>query len=648
MSVGPAETLEPAGPPDPSTRRRGGLAPALGVILLLALAGGLVADRATGWVDPAFRFLAQLFFEKSPLAEIRQPGQLTLARFHGAIALGLVGIGLLASPRLSCHGRRWWAVFCVAYTLRALAWIVGGNLPLVPGDSSHYVEVAASVYRGEGAVKHYVESYFRDYPAIARGEGVLDDWATPLWAYLLAAVYRLVGVVPLDSIEASFAVAKGTSFVLNLLTLPLLYAIARRSFGPTVALASMATAAVLPVHAIYAGFALRESLVALTSVAAVGLVVEMIRAPGRSVWGWAVAAGVAGGLAILARNTAMALMAACALSALLSRGRRALGPLVVMGGALLVVIAPWAWRTWSVYGEPFYTYTKYFPYNFSWTVHHYEQGNTRPGQFYTAANAPSIARIKLKAVLIIGFYSTMILGPPLALAAWRRLTARPGDPATRAYDRTAFWLALTFVVATLVNVADVTQVQQLGRYYLPVYLVLIPPAVAALLGWLRRSVAPAAWPLAFGLAVLWPLADPTWAHDTTWLSSPYQLRWPAIRAAGDWVRTHPEQVPPGARILTWFPWEFRVASDRTTVLFPRALEGGERELQLINQAIRKYGVTHILWGSFEPAPHQDPEVLGPYLESMRQALGLTDSRLIHRTQGLPYGLRLYRLEGARP
>ena len=35
---------------------------------------------------------------------------------------------------------------------RAVIWICGGNLPLVPGDSRHYVEVATSALRGEGPV----------------------------------------------------------------------------------------------------------------------------------------------------------------------------------------------------------------------------------------------------------------------------------------------------------------------------------------------------------------------------------------------------------------------------------------------------------------------------------------------------------------
>src|SRR5258708_36839763 len=99
---------------------------------------------------------------------------------------------------------------------------------MVSGDGPHCVEVAASVLKGEGPVKHYVESFFRDYPPIRQGKGVLDDWATPLYAYTLAGAYRLAGVTPGDSLEATVAIGKGLSFTLNLLFLPALFFFARR------------------------------------------------------------------------------------------------------------------------------------------------------------------------------------------------------------------------------------------------------------------------------------------------------------------------------------------------------------------------------------------------------------------------------------
>lgn len=622
----------------------------VGLAAGLGLAGWL--DVSFGWVEPAFDFVAHQFYEVPMLAAVRRPTQIPLVRLHLAVLTGLAALGLILAPWLDGHARRWWAVFLLAYAIRAAVWIAGGNVPLVPGDSCHYLEVASSVYRGEGPVKHYVESYFRDYPEILRNEGVLDDWATPLQAYLLGTTYRLLGVVPLADLDETVAVAKGLSFLVNLLCLPALYGFARRRFGPDVGLASMAALAVLPVHAIYAGFVLRESLVALTSILAVWSLSEVWSTRGAASWSWAVVAGLCGGLAILARNTALALMAACGLYALLAHGRRRFAPLLLWGLIVSAVIAPWAWATQVRYGEPFYTYTKYFQYNFSWTVHHYMKGNTRAAEFYTAGNAASILRVKVKALLIIAGYSTMILGLPLVLGFVRRVrSGRPaGAEGGRDVDRLVQLVLAVFVLATLANIADVTQVAQLGRYYLPVFALMLPTAVAGIRDWITHwSIPRGARPAlaATVLAVLW--SDPTWAYDASWLVKPYQLHWPALRAAGDWIRDHPEQVPTNARVMTWFPWEMRVASDRTTVLMPRSFHQPH-----IERALKDYRVTHVLWGSFETPPHVDPETFGPFLERLRLSLGLTDDREVYRSPEGParggvrqYPVRLFRT-GVQP
>jgi Dolichyl-phosphate-mannose-protein mannosyltransferase len=595
-----------------------------------------------GWIAPAFDAVAHQFYEVPLLARLRRPSQLVLTRWHLAIGAAYLTIGLAMSRWLSRHGRAWLTIFGVGYGLRAVIWMCGSNLPLVPGDSCHYVEVATSVLRGEGPVKHYVESFFEDYPRIREGRGVLDDWATPLDAYVRALAMRIAGVSPEDPPEPRFAAAKACSFVLNMLAMPALYGFARRQFGPRVALGAMAALAVLPVHAIYAGFVLRESLVVLTSILAVWSLTEVWKAePDRKrSWALAALAGVCGGLAILARTTALALIAAAGLFFLLGRGRRQPIALVTWAVTTVLVMLPWALATYNEYGTPFYSYTSFFEYNFSWTVHHYEKGNTRPSQFYTAANLPEIARVKVKSLLIVAVYSTMIVGPPIVVGFFGRLRSR-GRPG-RETDLLVASIALVFVLATLKSIADVTQVAQLGRYYAPVYVLALPTAVAGLIEWIgarriRRAVVP--WLAAGYVAMIW--AGPTWAHDASWFTRQYQLHWPAIREAGDWIRQNPDRVPTTARIMTWFPWELRVTSDRTTVLMPRNYEP-----RRIEEVIRQYGVSHFLWGSFEPPPYDEinPEAWATKLDRLRLELGLTGEREVFRSARDPFfPVRLYRL-----
>ncbi len=611
------------------------------MVAAIAAIGGWL-DVRYGWITPAFDAVAHQFYEVPLVARVRRPSQLVLVRWHLLAASGLVAISLVAASRLGRHGRACLAVFVLGYALRAILWICGGNLPLVPGDSCHYLEVATSVLRGEGPVKHYVESFFSDYPRIREGRGVLDDWATPLDAYVRAFGFRIAGLGADSSLDARLAAGKACSFVLNLLALPALYVFARRRYGPQVALWAMAALAILPVHAIYAGFILRESLVALTSILAVWALTEVWdgNKSSRSSWAWAFLAGLCGGLAVLARTTGMAMLAAAGIFGLVAHGRKRFGPLLLWAVTALAVMLPWAWASFEEYGTPFYSYTSFFEYNFSWTVHHFDKGNTLPSQFYTVENLPEIVRVKIKSLLIIAVYSTMILGLPLVLGFGARLADR--NASGRGTDLLIATILIVFVLATLKRVADVTQVAQLGRYYLPVFALMLPSAVAGVLDWLdhlRIDTRIIPWLAATSCAILW--ADPTWSYDASWFVKPYQLHWPAIRQAGEWVRAHPEQVPAEARIMTWFPWELRVTSDRATVLFPR-----NYRLRRIDEVLKQYQVTHILWGSFEPPPFSeiDPEAWSRELERLRTALNLTDSRELFRSTGdVFFPVRLYRL-----
>ena len=295
------------------------------------------------------------------------------ARYCSSLGLAL---GALARAGTAGAG---WRSSASATRFAPSIWICGGNLPLVPGDSCHYLEVATSVLRGEGPVKHYVESFFRDYPRDPRGPRRarrLGHAARRLRARAWPSGSPGSGRM-LRSRRGSPPPRRAASSS-TCWRLPALYVFARRRYGCRVALWTMAVLAMLPVHAIYAGFVLRESLVALTSILAVWTLTEVWQAGSRrrAVWAWAVAAGLCGGLAVLARTTALALLAAAGLFALVAHGRQTFGPLLLWGvRRRLRVPALGLGDCWE-YGQPFYSYTSYFEYNFSWTVHHYEKGNT--------------------------------------------------------------------------------------------------------------------------------------------------------------------------------------------------------------------------------------------------------------------------------
>ena len=255
------------------------------------------------------------------------------------------------------------------------------------------------------------------------------------------------GSCPGESLEATVGVAKACSFVLNLLALPALYGFARRRFGREVGLGAMAVLAVLPVHAIYAGFVLRESLVgADVDPGRLDADRGLGRAHGPSAPGPGPSlAGLCGGLAILARNTGAGPDGRGGpATRSVAHGRRRLGPAAALGRRRRsLVIAPWALRDLPRVRHSRSTRTRITssttsPGRSTTT----RRGTPRPSQFYTRANAPEIVRVKVKSLLIIVVYSTMIVGLPLVAgflgAAAATARTAPGATST-SWSRRSSW-----------------------------------------------------------------------------------------------------------------------------------------------------------------------------------------------------------------
>ena len=106
-----------------------------------------------GWDAVVFRAIARLFYEQSALAALRQPSQIVLTHYLSWVGFGFLILLSIAWKWLSPHARRWMLIVAVACSIRAVIWVAGSNLPLVPGDSCHCVEISSSILRGEGPVK---------------------------------------------------------------------------------------------------------------------------------------------------------------------------------------------------------------------------------------------------------------------------------------------------------------------------------------------------------------------------------------------------------------------------------------------------------------------------------------------------------------
>ncbi|HEX7243961.1 MAG TPA: glycosyltransferase family 39 protein [Solirubrobacterales bacterium] len=201
----------------------------------------------------------------------------------------------------------------------------------------------------DGGYKPANDAFEYDYyaRAIADGDGyprsgyLLQGGPTairgPGYPYFLGGVYALSG--------SSATAGRVADALLGALAIVLTYLIARRIWGVRVGLLAAALTAVFPPLVLLSRELLSESLFIVLELGAVLCALNYRRSGGAL--GWAAGAGALCGLALLTRNTGLALLLPLALGVLVLqprfRPRALLGPAVLLAVAALVV-APWTIR----------------------------------------------------------------------------------------------------------------------------------------------------------------------------------------------------------------------------------------------------------------------------------------------------------------
>ena len=243
----------------------------------------------------------------------------------------------------------WWrdrrtaapVVFAVALALR-LAWV--GYLQLRGGaffgpDAPSYDDLAMSLARGRGLQKQDYTGLFTD----PQQSLTVRSFRPPLLAIVLAGVYGVAG--------HHLWVARVVNAVLSAATCVVVMAVARRVFDERTALVAGLLAAVYPKFVYYAGSLVTETLCTYLLAVAVALLLAG-REVERGWWPW-LTAGVALGLATLARSSLLLFAPVAALWVLVVRGskRRAAAEagLVVLG--FVAAMTPWWVRNARIHGR---------------------------------------------------------------------------------------------------------------------------------------------------------------------------------------------------------------------------------------------------------------------------------------------------------
>jgi 4-amino-4-deoxy-L-arabinose transferase-like glycosyltransferase len=215
----------------------------------------------------------------------------------------------------------------------------------------------------------------RDEAIWARWMRVPQFYQDPLYAYLVAATYRVAGA----DVRTVFA----WQLAIGVLTNILIWLLARRVFGDTVAACAAGLAILCAPLMFYEMLLLRDSVMVFS---ALGVVWLFDRVLFRGGWRWSVGLGLALGTACLLKGTFVLLAVSCVLVLTIRAWRRDRGEIVRLAGAvagLAAALAPAVARN-TVVGVPPFALAGSGPLTFVASNHHDARPNVGFGIDATA------------------------------------------------------------------------------------------------------------------------------------------------------------------------------------------------------------------------------------------------------------------------
>jgi 4-amino-4-deoxy-L-arabinose transferase-like glycosyltransferase len=228
---------------------------------------------------------------------------------------------------------RWWGLPSLERWLLvgAMATSVGLVLLYVLTTRSHPLSGDEPVY--DEMARFWVDGKLW-WSTLPFGEAGPSAWKAPLYPAFLGTVYAIFGESPLR--------AEIVQSLLAAVTVALTWALGRRLFGPTVAIAGAWIVALFPLVFEYYGILFAEALAIPLTVGA--LLIFLGRRPTRGI---AIGAGAVIGLGLLARPTSVFLLVAMAASFIVATGWRRGAGLALLGAAIAaLVVLPWTVRNY--------------------------------------------------------------------------------------------------------------------------------------------------------------------------------------------------------------------------------------------------------------------------------------------------------------
>ena len=329
-----------------------------------------------------------------------------------------------------------WVILVIALVLRltvvALTWDTPATL-----DPQDFSRTAASIAQGHG------------YPSSNRAPGGGPSaFRPPGYPVFLAGVYVIVG-------HPAPAAGRLAGALLGTLSVALIGLIALRLWGRRVGMLAMGIGAAVPSLVILSTALISEALFVPVMLAAVLSALEARRSSRR--YRWLIGTGVLVGIASLTRTNGLILLVPFALAFAPTRSRRRLRawlPPAVFVITVLLTVAPWTVRNWTVF-HTFIPVSDESGYTLAGTYNRVSRADRRtPALWIEAEHGKSPEYAQILRVGKARRWNEVTYGNHLQAAAIREIESDPGYVLKVAYWNTIRMLGLGETGVAASNLRD--------------------------------------------------------------------------------------------------------------------------------------------------------------------------------------------------
>ncbi|MFC2154785.1 ArnT family glycosyltransferase, partial [Candidatus Altiarchaeota archaeon] len=346
------------------------------------------------------------------------------------------------------------------------------------GDPITYLELADNILKGRGPVVEYVWTYWFRHPTITHPD---DWWAAPLYPYTIALVQPLVG--------NPFYSGKLVSLLFGVLTLPLVYLVGEKFFDKGTGLLAMFLLALTPQHIFNSGVIMREALTGFLVLLFSYFFLQARMDGKRAYW---ISSGLLGGVMCLSRYTCIPILLAVMLYTLIDyRKNLPWKNILIFLSIVFIILLPWGVYTWNYFGSPFYSNALHKKYVEYWRVAMFEE---EPPTFIDYYGDP-IEGLTKRGILLKKwlYYAPILFYPPLIVLLFLTGFIYPSrNEKELMYSRYGLSILVFFSIVMLFSAPGIMRAykyKDVGRFFMPVFVLLIPLAAHILLRIVREKQA---------------------------------------------------------------------------------------------------------------------------------------------------------------